>query len=65
MEFEESDVETILSLLLNTTPNEGSLPVSVIVAVILSCGIAACLMAACVYISLILTCIYGRTKYLR
>ena len=63
MEFEESDVETILSLLLNTTPNEESLPISVIVAVILSCGIAACLMAACVV--LILTCVYSRKKYLR
>ena len=63
MEFEESDVETILSLLLDTTPNEGSLPITLIVAVILSCGIAACLMAACV--SLILTCVYNRTKYLR
>ena len=57
------DVETILRLLLNTTRNEGSLPISVIVAVILSCVIVTCLMAISVVV--ILTCVYNRTKCLR
>ena len=57
------DVETILMLLLNTTHYEGSLPISVIVAVILSCIIIACLIA--ISVVFILACIYNRTKYLR
>ena len=58
------DLETILRLLLDTTPgptsNEGSLPISVIIAVILSCVIAACLMATCLV--LILACVCSRGK---
>ena len=57
------DVEALLRLLLNTTRNEGSLPISAIVAVILSCVIVTCLMAICVV--LILACVCSKTKYLR
>ena len=50
-------------LLLDTTHYEGSLPIGVIVAAILSCIIITCLIA--ISVVLILACVYNRTKYLR
>ena len=57
------DVEALLRLLLNITHYKGSLPISVIVAVILSCVIVTCLMA--ISVVLILACVCSKTKYPR